>query len=65
MVYDWLIENYKIHIDISFVSGKGFVGSVCDISDPNNTLYMVDTKAYPDVESVYNVALKCILTNMI
>lgn len=65
MACDWLTENYKIYIDVSFVSGKGFVGSICDISDPNNTLYMVDTKAYPDVESVYNISLECILTTMI
>lgn len=65
MACDWLIENYKIHIDVSFVSGKGFVGSICDISNPDNTLYMVDTKDYPSIEPVYNEALKLILTTMI
>lgn len=65
MACDWLIENYKIYINVSFVSGKGFVGSIYDISNPDNTLYMVDTKGYPEVELVYNEALKCILTTMI
>lgn len=65
MACDWLTENYKIHIDVSFVSGKGFVGSICDISNPDNTLYMLDTKCYPNIESVYNEALKYILTTMI
>lgn len=31
----------------------------------DGTLYMLDTKGYPEVESVYNEALKCILTTMI
>lgn len=65
MACDWLTENYKIHIDVSFVSGKGFVGSICDISNSDNTLYMLDTKANTSIESVYNEALKCILTTMI
>ena len=65
MACDWLIENYKIYIDVSFVSGKGFVGSICDISNPDNSLSMLDTKCYPNIEPVYNEALKCILTTMI
>lgn len=62
---DWIRDKYKIHIAVRFRNKMGYVGSVCDISDPNNTLYMVDTKAYPEVESVYNTALECILTTMI
>ena len=65
MACDWLIENYKIYIDVSFVSGKGFIGSICDISNPNNTLCMLDTKCYSNIEQVYNEALKYILTTMI
>ena len=65
MACDWIRDKYRIHIVVRFRNRMGYIGSVCDISDPNNTLYMVDTKAYSEVESVYNEALKCILTTMI
>lgn len=65
MVCDWLTENYKIHIDASFVSGKGFFGSICDISDFDNAFGIVETKYYSCIETVYNEALKYVLTNLI
>lgn len=65
MACDWIRDKYKIHIVVRFIRTKGYVGSVCDISSPDGTLYMLDTKGYPEVESVYNEALKCILTTMI
>lgn len=65
MACDWIRDKYKIHIVVRFRNGVGYVGSVCDISNPDNTLYVVDTKGFPSIESVYNEALKCILTNMI
>ena len=65
MACDWIRDRHKIHIVVRFRDTVGYVGSVCDISNPDNTLYMLDTKAYPKIETVYNEALKCILTNMI
>lgn len=65
MACDWIRDKYKIHIAVRFRNKMGYVGSVCDISNPDNTLYMVDTKANTSIESVYNEALKCILTTMI
>lgn len=65
MACDWIRDKYKIHIAVRFRNKMGYVGSVCDISNPDNTLYMLDTKANTSIESVYNEALKCILTNMI
>ena len=65
MACDWIRDKHKIHIVVRFESNHGYVGSVCDISNPDNILYVVDTKGFPSIESVYNEALKCILTNMI
>ena len=65
MACDWIEEKHKIHIVVRFVNGKGYVGSICDISNSDNVLYMVDTKCYPSIKPVYNEALKCILTTMI
>ena len=65
MACDWLTENYKIYIDVSFVSGKGYVGTICDISDFDNAFGIVETKYYSCIESVYNEALKYVLTNLI
>ena len=65
MACDWLIENYKIYINVSFVSGKGYVGAICDISDFDNAFGIVETKYYSCIESVYNEALKYVLTNLI
>lgn len=65
MACDWIRDKYKIHIAVRFIRTKGYVGSVCEISSPDGTLYMLDTEGYPEVESVYNEALKCILTTMI
>lgn len=65
MACDWIRDKHKIHIVVRFIRTKGYVVSVCDISSPDGTLYMLDTKGYPEVESVYNEALKCILTTMI
>ena len=65
MACDWLIENYKIYINISFVSGKGYVGTICDISDFDNAFGIVETKYYSCIEPVYNEALKYVLTNLV
>lgn len=65
MACDWIRDKYKIHIVVRFIRTKGYVGSVCDISNPDGTLYMLDTKGYPSIEPVYNEVLKCILTTMI
>ena len=65
MACDWLIENYKIYINVSFVSGKGYVGTICDISDFDNAFGIVETKYYSCIETVYNEALKYVLTNLI
>lgn len=65
MACDWLIQNYKIYINISFVSGKGYVGTICDISDFDNSFSIVETKYYSCIETVYNEALKYVLTNLI
>ena len=65
MACDWMIENYKIYIDVSFVSGKGYVGTICDISDFDNAFDIVETKYYSCIETVYNEALKYVLTNLI
>ncbi len=65
MACDWLIENYKIYINVSFVSGKGYVGTICDISDFDNAFSIVETKYYSCIETVYNEALKYVLTNLI
>ena len=62
---NWIEENHKIHIVVRFVSKLGYVASVCDISNPDSTLYMLNTEGYSNIESVYNEALKCILTTMI
>lgn len=65
MACDWLIENYKIYINVSFVSGKGYVGTICDISDFDNAFGIVETKYYSYIESVYNDALQYVLTNFV
>lgn len=65
MVCDWLIENYKIYINVSFVSGKGFVGTICEISDFNEVFDIVETKYYSYIEPVYNDALQYVLTNFV
>ena len=65
MACDWLIENYKIYINVSFVSGKGYVGTIYEISDFNETFVIVETKYYSCIEPVYNEALEYILTNLI
>ena len=65
MACDWLIENYKIYINVSFVSGKGYVGAICDISDFYNAFGIIETKYYSCIETVYNEALKYVLTNLI
>ena len=65
MACDWVIENYKIYINVSFVSGKGYVGTICDISDFDNAFGIVETKYYSCIESVYDEALKYVLTNLI
>lgn len=65
MACDWLIQNYKIYINISFVSGKGYVGTIYDISDFDNAFSIVETKYYSCIETVYNEALKYVLTNLI
>ena len=65
MACDWMIENYKIYIDVSFVSGKVYVGTICDISDFDNAFDIVETKYYSCIETVYNEALKYVLTNLI
>ena len=65
MACDWLIENYKIYINVSFVSGKGYVGIICDISDFDNAFGIVETKYYSCIEPVYNEALKYVLTNLV
>lgn len=65
MACDWLTENYKIYIDVSFVSGKGYVGTICDISDFDNAFGIVETKYYSCIETVYNEALKYVLTNLV
>ena len=65
MACDWLIENYKIYINMSFVSGKGYVGTICDISDFDNAFGIVETKYYSCIETVYNEALKYVLTDLI
>lgn len=65
MACDWLIENYKIYINVSFVSGKGYVGTICDISDFDNAFSIVETKYYSCIETVYNEALKYVLTNLV
>ena len=62
---DWLTENYKIYINVSFVSGKGYVGTIYDISDFDNAFSIVETKYYSCIETVYNEALKYVLTNLI
>ena len=64
MACDWLREKYKIHIVLLFMPRKGYVASICDISDLDNLIYMVDIKYYPDIESAYNEALKYVLTNV-
>ena len=65
MACDWLIENYKIYINVSFVSGKGYVRTICDISDFDNAFSIVETKYYSCIETVYNEALKYVLTNLV
>ena len=65
MACDWLIENYKIYINVSFVSGKGYVGTIYEISDFNEAFDIVETKYYSCIEPVYNEALKYVLTNLI
>ena len=65
MACDWVIENYKIYINVSFVSGKGYVGTICDISDFDNAFGIVETKYYSCIETVYNEALKYVLTNLV
>ena len=65
MACDWLIKNYKIYINVSFVSGKGYVGKICDISDFDNAFDIVETKYYSCIETVYNEALKYVLTNLV
>ena len=65
MACDWLTNNYKIHIDVSFVSGKGFVGTICEISDFNEVFDIVETKYYSCIEPVYNDALQYVLTNFV
>lgn len=65
MACDWLIENYKIYINVSFVSGKGYVGTICDISDFDNAFDIVETKYYSCIETVYNDALQYVLTNFV
>ena len=65
MACDWLIENYKIYINVSFVSGKGYVGTICEISDFNEAFDIVETKYYSCIEPVYNEALKYVLTNLL
>lgn len=65
MACDWLIENYKVHIEVSIVSGKGYVGTIYDISDFDNAFNIVETKYYSCIKTVYNEALKYILTNLI
>jgi len=64
MACDWLREKHKIHIVLLFMPRKGYVASICDISDLDNLIYMVDIKYYPDIESAYNEALKYVLTNV-
>lgn len=61
MACDWLIENYKIYINVSFVRGKGYVGRI----DFNESFDIVETKYYSCIEPVYNEALKYVLTNLI
>lgn len=65
MACDWIAEKYKIHIVVRFVSKLGYVASVCDISNPDSTLYMANTRDYPSIEPLYNEVLKYILTTMI
>ena len=65
MACDWLIENYKIYINVSFVSGKGYVGTICDISDFGNAFGIIETKYYSCIETAYNEALKYVLTNLV
>ena len=65
MACDWIEENYKIHIVVRFVSKLGYVASICDISNPDSTLYMLNTRAFPNTESVYNEALEYVLTNLV
>ena len=65
MACDWLANNQNIHIDVSFVSGKGFVGTICEISDFNEVFDIVETKYYSCIEPVYNDALQYVLTNFV
>lgn len=65
MACDWVLENYKIYINVSFVSGKGYVGTIFEISDFNAAFDIVETKYYSCIEPVYNEALKYVLTNLI
>ena len=62
---DWVLEKYKIYINVSFVSGKGYVGIIYEISDFNEAFDLVETKYYSCIEPVYNDALQYVLTNFV
>ena len=51
MACDWIEENYKIHI-VLLITKKGYVASICDISDLDNLIYIVETKYYSCIEPV-------------
>lgn len=65
MACDWIGDKYKIHIVVQFVSGKGYSGIICDVSDTDDAFYIVETGYYFSVEQVYNDALEYTLTNLI
>lgn len=65
MACDWLIENYKVHINVSFVSGKGYVGTICDISDFDDYGIIFDTESFFHVEEACEAAIKYCLENLI
>lgn len=47
------------------MSGKGYSGLVCDVSDFNHAFCIVETNYHLSIESVYNKALKYTLSNLI
>ena len=65
MACDWIRDKYKIHIAVRFRNKMEYVGSICDISDFDNAFDIVETKYYSCIETVYNEALKYVLTNLI
>lgn len=65
MAMEWLRNTYHIHIVIQPISGKGYNGIMCDVSNFDDFNYISETDFFLHPEEAVEAALKHTLENLI